>query len=214
MKDNEKTQKLIDELKALADNDFERHRIDVLERDLTEPPKVEIIDEKTQKFNGVIYYKRDCGHYRGNAHIHRVVYTYFFGDIPTGYDIHHIDENKANNDISNLIMVTRLEHHKIHGPQSNISGLKIKEQYTCQNCGKKYEGYRRGHNLYCSDQCRREANSKKNLKNCIICGMSFYARKKNQSCCSQECSQKNALQQQPLLIKKCPFCGMFTKLSQ
>ena len=32
-----------------------------------------------------------------------------------GYDIHHIDENKLNNSLSNLIYLTRSEHIKIHG---------------------------------------------------------------------------------------------------
>ena len=31
-----------------------------------------------------------------------------------GYDIHHIDENKMNNSLSNLVYLTRSEHVKIH----------------------------------------------------------------------------------------------------
>ena len=31
-----------------------------------------------------------------------------------GYDIHHIDENKMNNSLSNLIYLTHSEHTKIH----------------------------------------------------------------------------------------------------
>ena len=32
-----------------------------------------------------------------------------------GMDIHHLDENKFNNSLSNLIYLTRSEHAKIHG---------------------------------------------------------------------------------------------------
>ena len=31
-----------------------------------------------------------------------------------GYDIHHLDENKMNNSLSNLVYLTRSEHAKIH----------------------------------------------------------------------------------------------------
>ena len=34
--------------------------------------------------------------------------------IPKGYVIHHIDHNRDNNDISNLLCCTVLEHNRIH----------------------------------------------------------------------------------------------------
>jgi len=37
------------------------------------------------------------------------------GIIPKGYMIHHIDENRKNNNIENLQLVTYKEHKKIHG---------------------------------------------------------------------------------------------------
>ena len=36
------------------------------------------------------------------------------GKIPKGYIIHHIDGNRKNNDISNLKMMTKLEHDRLH----------------------------------------------------------------------------------------------------
>lgn len=58
MKQPERVAKLLNELRTLAENDFERHRLDVLERDLTKPPKVEIVDETHQKFNGITCHLR------------------------------------------------------------------------------------------------------------------------------------------------------------
>lgn len=40
MKQPERVAKLLNELRTLAENDFERHRLDVLERDLTKPSQV------------------------------------------------------------------------------------------------------------------------------------------------------------------------------
>ena len=45
-----------------------------------------------------------------------------------GMDIHHLDENKLNNSLSNLIYLTRSEHAKIHGENmSEETKLKIGE---------------------------------------------------------------------------------------
>lgn len=38
-----------------------------------------------------------------------------------GYDIHHIDENKLNNSLKNLVYLTRNEHTKIHHKGENNS---------------------------------------------------------------------------------------------
>lgn len=55
MKNPEHVAELLAELRSLAENDFERHRINVLERDLTAPPVAEIIDDTHQKFNDIVY---------------------------------------------------------------------------------------------------------------------------------------------------------------
>ena len=48
MQMNEQVLTALEVLRNFAENDFELHRIDVLEKDLTDPPKAEIIDEKKQ----------------------------------------------------------------------------------------------------------------------------------------------------------------------
>ena len=47
--------------------------------------------------------------------LHRYVWKKFNGEIPDGYYIHHIDQDKDNYDISNLQLVTPLDHNRIHG---------------------------------------------------------------------------------------------------
>ena len=39
---------------------------------------------------------------------HIIVWEKYFGKVPDGYQIHHIDGNKTNNDIKNLQLVTPL----------------------------------------------------------------------------------------------------------
>jgi len=116
-------------LREHAENDFERHRINVLERDLTAPPVVKQIDCTRRKFDGYIYNEQKSGHYRSTIPLHRAVWAYYNGEIPPDYDIHHIDENPANNDIANLQCLTKSEHMRIHGTKAEV-------QKTCPVCGK------------------------------------------------------------------------------
>ena len=105
MKNPELVKKLLAELKTCTTNDFELHRVEVLEKDLLEGlPVVEVIDDTHQKFNGVTYAKSNSGHFRTTSYpIHRAVYEYYCGEVPAGnYNIHHIDLNKENNSVENL----------------------------------------------------------------------------------------------------------------
>ncbi|MBR1580217.1 MAG: HNH endonuclease [Selenomonadaceae bacterium] len=78
-------------------------------------PRVEIIDERHQKFNGVIYTRdKNSGHYSREFLLHRVVWQHFFGEIPKGFDVHHRDCDPSNNNISNMMLLTRAEHRKLH----------------------------------------------------------------------------------------------------
>lgn len=64
---------------------------------------------------------------------HVLVWERYFGPVPKGYQIHHIDGNKQNNDIKNLQLVTSLEHKRIHAGCKFV----VDEWYKpCSVCGK------------------------------------------------------------------------------
>ena len=69
------------------------------------------------EYNGDIFYKTPHGYYRsaltGNVY-HRKIWEDVYGAVPTGCHVHHKDENKENNSIDNLVMVTKSYHAKIH----------------------------------------------------------------------------------------------------
>ena len=46
--------------------------------------------------------------------VHRLVWEQHNGKIPEGYMIHHINGDKKDNRIENLMMVTPKEHGKLH----------------------------------------------------------------------------------------------------
>jgi hypothetical protein len=63
---------------------------------------------------------------------HHFVWESVNGAIPEGYEIHHIDGDKHNNDIENLKLLTRAEHQKIHSPYFGIlNGIWVR---ICKYC--------------------------------------------------------------------------------
>ena len=50
---------------------------------------------------------------------YRKIWESHYGNIPEGYEIHHIDGNHSNNDIENLQCITIEEHFKIHLDQGD-----------------------------------------------------------------------------------------------
>ncbi len=50
--------------------------------------------------------------FRGMA-VHQIMVNTFYGFKPR-FDVHHLDENKLNNALSNLVYLTRSEHARLH----------------------------------------------------------------------------------------------------
>lgn len=73
-----------------------------------------------QEFNGIRFYQTSENDYFRHSEngktilMHRYVWEFYNCKIPKGYHIHHIDGNKANNDISNLKLLKGTEHWALH----------------------------------------------------------------------------------------------------
>jgi hypothetical protein len=63
---------------------------------------------------------------------HVTVWEATHGPIPIGMQIHHKDHDKTNNDISNLQLVTPLEHKRIHSGCRIVNG---EWEKPCSKCG-------------------------------------------------------------------------------
>ena len=83
------------------------------------------IQKTTIHKNGRPYFKRHAVH-QWQVHTHL--------GYKKDYDIHHLDENKLNNSLSNLIYLTRSEHAKIH------SNGKILSEETKKKIGEAKKG--------------------------------------------------------------------------
>lgn len=78
------------------------------------------------EFNGRRYFfQRVHGYYKtsrqhGGRLLHRDVWEAAHGPIPAGWHVHHIDEDRGNNDLSNLQAVSPRDHKRIHGPTGTV----------------------------------------------------------------------------------------------
>ena len=147
--------------------------------------------KKSQWFNGKCYIETENGHYRGNngKFIHRVIWEYFNSEIPKGYVVHHIDFNPANNDISNLTLLTYSEHRKLHFKRDRY------KKYVCEYCGKEFESKCnfKGVCRFCSSECKTRWHYRNTheVRICAECGNEFETYKYGTvRHCSKKCANK------------------------
>ena len=83
-------------------------------------------------FNGIVFRKdKKQGYFKSHggyakerkAYLHREVWKKFTGEIPKGFQIHHKDGNKENNEIENLECLSSKEHAKRHPREYDLEHL-------------------------------------------------------------------------------------------
>lgn len=79
-------------------------------------------DKKYAYFGGLSFCRDEkTGYYLNSTErkrLHRCVYEAANGKIPDGYQVHHVDHNKGNNEPDNLVLLTAEEHSKLHGEEA------------------------------------------------------------------------------------------------
>jgi cell division protein FtsL len=96
---------------------------------------------------------------RGYVLAHRVIMENHLGRLLDKNEVvHHIDENKKNNDINNLQLMKASEHASHHAQQKGETMLEMK----CPHCNivfsrprnKTHIGKKQGKTTFCSASCR------------------------------------------------------------
>lgn len=100
--------------------------------------------------------------YKGYVYEHIYVATKLLGrELYDTEVVHHLDRNRSNNRASNLLVLDRGQHTKLHKWLDLVTILYptsySKELNICQMCGKTLQDKQ---NKYCSLQCARGAISK------------------------------------------------------
>lgn len=121
------------------------------------------------------------------------------------YDVHHIDRNRDNNDISNLQLLTKREHTKLHALEDGKTLSEYKAKIPkpefivkiCEYCGEEYQSSSNvAHKQrFCSEKCKaryRRANGLNNtIRICKNCGKEFICDNTSKKVfCTRRCAGK------------------------
>ena len=76
-----------------------------------------------QMYDGKKFTLRNTGYYSlttdDRCLMHRYVWGKEKGKIPKGFDIHHLDEDRANNEVDNFECLPKPEHTSKYSPHNN-----------------------------------------------------------------------------------------------
>ena len=131
----------------------------------------------------MIQFHKDCvtGYWVNNTYrlrLHREKLRLELGltkEQMEGLDVHHIDGNKDNNDISNLQLINKIKHVTTHAKEQ----VREKIIKICEWCGEEYESSSNvAHKQrFCSEKCKmkwRRANGLNDtVRVCKQCGKEF-----------------------------------------
>lgn len=147
--------------------------------------------------------------------LHVYVWELIHGEIPKGYQVHHIDHDKNNNEPENLALLTVAEHRKIHSQERTEEQLERMRRNVAENVRPKAIEW---HKSAAGRAWHAEVAKKNSEKweyrtyTCTYCGKEFQSRKLQRnsktSFCSNNC--KSAYRRKmgyDNVTRKCIFCG-------
>lgn len=107
-------------------NEFYTTRNEFCSSKCTYEYKSKTYNHKLYMENGYLIKFKKGYNKKGNVKLHRLIMEEHLGRNLTSDEIvHHIDENKLNNDISNLQVMTRGEHSRLHRKQELENGKQL-----------------------------------------------------------------------------------------
>ena len=144
--------------------------------------------------------------------LHVYIYEKYNGPIPKGYEVHHIDHNKDNNEIENLILLTRKQHNELHKKEmteelkQKLRDNLNKNARPKANEWHKSEKGKEWHKKHYEDM-KEKLYKKYNFK-CLQCGVEFESTVITSKFCSNACKSKNRrLSKKDVTKVNCIVCG-------
>lgn len=174
--------------------------------------KVEIISDTIQKFDGISYYR--CGPYyqRKGRRLHRMVWEYHAGPIPSGYEVHHIDRNRENNNFENLQLLPKREHRSLHMSTPERKEQSRKSIAIAAEHAKQWHSTPEGFRFHSEHVKQYWKNAELRTYICTYCGKEFqtkcvYGAGQNTFCCSNHRAYWRRQQGIDNENRVCPVCG-------
>lgn len=106
---------------------------------------------------------------------HRVVLYDAGLTVPDGFEVHHIDEDRQNNALDNLAVLTAAAHHRLHHPPGTV----VRNQYG-ESCVGEGIGAR-----------RRAYKASLGQRLCEVCGHDITGLRTDARFCSMTCARES-----------------------
>lgn len=169
---------------------------------------------KYQYFNGVKFTKdRNTGYYLNSTlrkRMHRYVWEFYNKEIPNGYEIHHIDRDKSNNDISNLELMKSESHKALHSKERGVKNVKSGHLDSIRPMTKEWHQSEKGRDWHRKhyQRTKDKIHEKKEFE-CENCHTIFIAEiTGNNRFCSNKCKsswrRKSGVDDE---ARRCIICG-------
>lgn len=163
------------------------------------------------------YYRPGGGHIiNGVAALHREIWMDNYGPIPSGYHIHHLDNNPLNNEIENLACVSGDDHQSLHGDKTKTPeyiesrGILLDRiRPLAAEWHKSDEG--RAWHRASAQQMHEKYSGRTVVKECAYCGKEFEAKylfaSRSVYCsngCKSSARRKSGIDNE---TRVCAYCG-------
>lgn len=146
---------------------------------------------RRDKLTGYYLSTRNIGSSRKRLHVY--MWEKHNGETPKGYEIHHKDENKDNNEIENLMCMTRKEHMRWHA--ENISEEQLKKAREnleiAREKASEWHKSEEGRKWHRSQSHRRFNHDARFDLTCTVCGNNYTSPKRWSTFCSRNCASKH-----------------------
>ena len=173
--------------------------------------------EKYKYYHNIKFTLDEKSGYYQNSTIHKSLHRFVWeennGVIPNGYEIHHIDFDKSNNHISNLMLVDKKTHLEIHSKsltdeqrqfrRNNMNNVVRPKAIEWHKSKEGLEWHKKHY-----QECLKESKPKMK-KICVFCGSEFIGYS-NSKYCSNKCkSAQRRKSEKDKITVKCIICGNY-----
>ncbi len=152
-------------------------------------------------------------YYRNNKtrqRLHRYVWSFFYGEIPNNYHIHHKDGNKLNNNLVNLELLPKQKHLSRHSEKrAEEDKLWLKNFYKAGvEIAKEWHKSEEGHSWHKNhyEKMKDKLHVKIEIE-CLNCGEKTELINKGKFCsnkCKSSYRRKKGIDNE---IRECIECG-------
>lgn len=174
---------------------------------------VSVISETIQEFNGVRYYLCDRYFQKDGRRLHVEVWEFYNGPTPAGYHVHHKDEDRTNNQLSNLEALPGEEHISLHMSQPDRVQKSREDIKKARDAARVWHGSEDGRAWHSKHWHESLAPLREEMVDltCPQCGKAYQVPRlwaQNSKFCSNNCKSANRRALGLDNVQRdCPACG-------